>query len=298
MVERHNFKTAKDLLDALYAVACETAGQYRVLFRGVSDVGDRLIPKALRLDTLLWLGNEWCASSELNARAQVEGEILMLAEFCRWVDASGLNVPARIAGPVPRYFKELIGQYIEQDSWRDWPEQELLPLLGLAQHYGVPTRLLDWSEHPFKAAYFCLSKDVLSGKAVGSGRMAVWALRGLQLYTFPILSRIAGETPVTIVTVPHADNPNLHAQQGVFTLHRTQVSKDGAPSRASLDDILAGFPRSQLRLSQFTLPHAEARNLHTILTNLGVCAAHLYPGYAGCARMLHEKEWIDRKAAP
>jgi hypothetical protein len=53
MVEVRDFARANEFLDALYNLACETRGRYGLLFRGVSSATHRLIPKALRPDTVL-----------------------------------------------------------------------------------------------------------------------------------------------------------------------------------------------------------------------------------------------------
>jgi len=295
MVKDHDLSTAPDLLDAIFTLARDEGGEYRTIFRGVSDVGHKLVPRALREGTLLCFGDSWCTTDELTGRAQVEGEIRTLAEFCRRVDDSGLRIPARIDGPVLRYFRKLIAGYSATDTWAQWPPEELLPVLGIAQHYGVPTRLLDWSEHPFKAAYFCLSEKVLSRPA--EGKVVVWALGGLDLYAFPILWKTAGKSPITLITVPRADNPNLHAQQGVFTLHKTRFDAAGPPDRTPLDTLVANLTNVSFRVSRFTLPQTEAPNLLTLLARFGVSAATMYPGYAGCAQVLRDLQTLGSRVA-
>lgn len=58
-----------------------------------------------------------------------------------------------------------LDQVPEQDDYLGW--------LSLMQHYQAPTRLLDWSESPFVAAYFALA-EVRSQDPPAS--VAVWAL--------------------------------------------------------------------------------------------------------------------------
>jgi hypothetical protein len=44
------------------------------------------------------------------------------------------------------------------DGTAMWPPDQLLSLLALAQHHGLPTRLMDWSVNAYIAAYFAASK--------------------------------------------------------------------------------------------------------------------------------------------
>jgi hypothetical protein len=43
---------------------------------------------------------------------------------------------------------------------------------ALMQHYGTPSRFLDWTASPYVAAYFALEKEALEGEK----RSAIWAI--------------------------------------------------------------------------------------------------------------------------
>jgi len=121
-----------------------------------------------------------------------------------------------------------------------WPPLELLSIVAMAQHYGVPTRLLDWSWKPNVAAYFAAQP---CGNDPDPDRLAVWALQ-TELVKLSNL-RHAGEIArVEIVTAPQATNPNLAAQAGLFTLDREHFAEP-------FDDVLTSIESSEERSCQF-----------------------------------------------
>ena len=49
--------------------------------------------------------------------------------------------------------------------------------LSLMQHYGLPTRMLDWTRSPLVAAYFALEKYLPEGDAADHDDVVIWVLQ-------------------------------------------------------------------------------------------------------------------------
>ncbi len=94
---------------------------------------------------------------------------------------------------------------------------------------------------------------------------------------------------VVVVTVPTTNNPNLHAQSGMFTLVRFKTAPKEPHFPPNLDDLMREERVRELRdetdgcpklpmLYKLTMPAAEAPELLYYLALSGIDGASIYHG--------------------
>lgn len=180
-----------------------------------------------------------------------------------------------------------------------WPDADLLSLLALAQHYGLPTRLLDWTRNSFVAAYFA-AEEASNPESKQDEKLAVWALHYPSMGTLHEIVR--WHQPIIIVTAPSASNPNLRAQQGAFTkvnfLNNTNPKDlDQLPLEEVLTIAANGGNENakSSKMFRFTLPQQEAPKLLWLLAKMDITASTVRPGYSGIVAELKQRTlWVSR----
>jgi hypothetical protein len=135
-------------------------------------------------------------------------------------------------------------------------------LLALAQHHGLPTRLLDWTFNPLVALFFAVKEDIGSDGAVfalPSGILLdVMDTVGLQKSPLEINNDAFFVSP--------RFSPRISAQESVFTVH--------ADPTKEFNDT---------NLKKVVIPKQIKSDLRLKLHHYGMSSQKLFPGLDGVA---------------
>jgi hypothetical protein len=185
----------------------------------------------------------------------------------------------------PAYYRKLLAFFAYQVRQYGEDLDDMAPSdrAAIAQHYGMPTRLIDWSTSPYVAAFMAFYSAVSERRMELGDRVAVWAL---DCTRFAELN--AGlDAQFGIVKTRRLENDRVWRQGGLFI--------EAIGDCAALDDYLerrAGGGGSGL--VKWTLPASEAAIALNDLIQMGLSPAALFPDRGGAAKYVRLRMAMDR----
>jgi hypothetical protein len=186
--------------------------------------------------------------------------------------------------------------YHSRDLSDDWEA------LFFMQHYGVPTRLLDWTENPLTGLHFALmsapAQTTPQGRVRYEAPAAVWVLDplawnaiALQHVSYaggpltPGDEALKGYSPRSAETAMGAhpvalygahNSARIVAQQGVFTIF--------GKNQTSMDELIRKGTFPPDTLSCILVPRSRIRPMRQSLLSQGITESTVFPDLEGLAR--------------
>jgi hypothetical protein len=249
------------------------------IYRGQRDASWHLIPSILRKNSpsKIIFGQR-----EMTADEQISSERAILEQFVKQCDLLGL----KIVNDSVELRENLDPRTYPADKYyinpSEWPNEELIELMALAQHHGVPTHLLDWSKRSYVAAYFAASTALAKYDIEKNNtKIAVWALN---------VEKIRSYKNINIIKVPGSTSSNLAAQSGLFTVLKQPIGRGQPFPQKPLEDEFGSFPNTPLW--KITLPVKYTVKVLDLCELYGVSASTLFSGFDGAAKAV--KDWINK----
>lgn len=191
-----------------------------------------------------------------------------------------------------------------------WPNPDYFELISLAQHYGVPTRALDWS-YDYKVSLYFAVKNILNNGYLCNEKpknAVLWAFNYKSIEIDYLLSK---NNPFAIkhYRPEYNSNPNLNAQKGLFTFimnDLTHISEEPFDkfvaeilSRADEFDVIDGkkaveFPEGEKAFYKFIIPEEIKPEILNELYLEGYSEEYLFPGYLGVAKSIENRVNLDK----
>lgn len=164
----------------------------------------------------------------------------------------------------------LIEQHRPMDDW---------DYLTLGQHFGLPTRLLDWSNNALTALWFATAESYGTLEEQRSPYAVVWILMA-EAKDFSLnISEVAPfDVKETKIFRPRIIKQRINNQSGVFSIHSTAEMLN-----MRFMNEIDSFDQKLIKVK---IPAEYVREFRTDLDTLGVNAFTIFPELEGLCNYL------------
>lgn len=295
---------------------------HRWVFRGQQDgPADReegeLVASAHRAkDELASLtAHDISPIGERTTNTQLFAEFRLIMDFAVGAVRGGFSLPGFDLRMLNTEGEAILRSRMEavlEGTSHHWPIDNLLCTTAIAQHYGIPTCMLDWTDSGRTALYFAAT-GASRRRAEERGDIAVWAMNvNLIRELFPDDATLFPGR-IRIIEAPRYLCPNLAAQRGLFSVAeiRSQpnelfqpiyIEREVASRLDSIEDggHLDEYPKLDFAqrtdtqvLIKHTVSGAHAGKLLRLLVCEGISPSLLFPGYSGVVESIQQEQAWD-----
>lgn len=232
-------------------------------------------------------------------------EVNALMKFFENGDKVGLKIPTS------QDIRDLLSHGKKERNYNfNWPNKNYFELISLAQHYGVPTRALDWS-YDYKVATYFAVKNILNDNYLCDEKpdaAVIWAFNYKPL-EIDCLGLKKNPFAIKHYRPEYNSNPNLNAQKGMFTFIINDLNYiTKVPFDEFIESLLIGnhnfegfegekfikLNNNEKAFYKFIIPEDKKPEILHELYLEGYSEEYLFPGYSGVTQSIENRIKLDK----
>ncbi|WP_407505142.1 FRG domain-containing protein [Elizabethkingia meningoseptica] len=272
------------------------------IFRGEREEFSSFLPSILRGSVIENIVNKipLFKGLHIDSSRLIQAEFSLIRDFYIQSDLEGMNIPEinMLRSNITEQFVYNFDEHLSYIFNEKWLPEELYEITGIAQHYGVPTRLIDWSFNLTTALFFAASGvlqkyDRTQYKTIKLDEnndenlfFIIWAFNIENI-------KIRSKEKIKLIRPRYASNSNITAQKGLFTIQNfVSIEDDKVPFDLFVDNKVEMTDNQKPALYRFKIPQNNADEVLLYLERIGITEKTLFPGFEGIVKYINRKHNI------